>query len=156
MAKQSNQQHNHGLPQYQGMHYTPNATRQNDWQEREKREAEQAAARYNQQKWYEYQQARYDAAFPADPPAKPKKKRRVFLWVFLAVQVVFIAWLIGGAASMHGVPAQCAHYTGQTLKDCENASNVGGGIGLVLIFGLWVGVDFIMAVVYGIYRLAKR
>ena len=35
------------------------------------------------------------AAVPAEAP-NPRKKRRVFMWFFLAVQALFLAWIIVG------------------------------------------------------------
>jgi hypothetical protein len=34
--------------------------------------------------------------YAAPPPAPPRKKRRVFMWVFLAIQVIFIIWIATG------------------------------------------------------------
>ena len=36
---------------------------------------------------------------PQYPPPAPRRKRRVFLWVFLAIQAVFIIWIVAGLAS---------------------------------------------------------
>ena len=45
--------------------------------------------------------------------APPRKKRRVFLWVFLAIQVLFIVWIIAGAASGNpGVSSQVTSFCG--------------------------------------------
>jgi len=89
----------------------------------------------------------------AEPAAPPKKKRRIFLWVFLAVQVLFIVWIIGGLASSGGDATDCGTLS---QKDCNAASDVGTGIGVVLIVVFWMVVDFFMALIYGVYRLAKR
>jgi hypothetical protein len=83
----------------------------------------------------------------------PKKKRRIFLWVFLAIQALFLIWVISGAASANGTPTDCS---GLDAETCNAASDIGTGIGVVLIVILWMVVDFFMAVIYGIYRLAKR
>lgn len=107
------------------------------------------------------------------PP--PRKRRRVFLWVFLAVQVLFIAWIIGGLASSGGGPSaasqaaqQCANGGWQGLfqsqADCQvhyahalnEASAAGKGIGVALIVVFWIVVDFFLGLGYGIYRLASR
>jgi hypothetical protein len=100
--------------------------------------------------------------------APPKRKRRVFLWVFLAVQVIFIIWLIVGIASVGGginasVVAQCHHQAvtmGMTQSQCVSylggASKAGTGLGAIAIVIFWVVVDFILSVTYGIYRLARR
>jgi purine-cytosine permease-like protein len=84
----------------------------------------------------------------------PKKKRRIFLWVFLAVQVLFVAWIIAGLAGASGTPAEACE--GLSVAACNDAESIGTGIGVALIVGVWLAVDFLLAVVYGVYRLAKR
>ena len=93
---------------------------------------------------------------PADgsaPTGKPRRKRRVFLWVFLAVQALFIIWLIVGISSASGPATDCG-----TLDQpsCNDAESVGTAIGAGLIIVFWAIVDFILAVTYAIYRLTKR
>lgn len=104
----------------------------------------------------------------------PRRKRRIFLWVFLAVQVLFILWLVVGLATVHAGPTQaqlaqgcynhawyplfksqadCVKHYGGALQD---AGNTGKAIGAGLIVLLWVVVDFFMGVGYGIYKLATR
>lgn len=78
----------------------------------------------------------------APPPSPAKKKHRVFLWFFLAVQALFVLWLIVGLST--------ANTGGDAAKEAGTA------IGAALVFGLWVGVDFILGLTYGIYRLATR
>jgi hypothetical protein len=98
---------------------------------------------------------------------KAYKKRRVFLWVFLAIQVIFIIWIITGASSGGGinasVVAQChqqAAGMGMTQAQCVSflggASKAGTAVGVGLIVVVWVIVDFLVALTYGIYRLARR
>jgi hypothetical protein len=108
------------------------------------------------------------------PPQKPKRKRRVFLWVFLAVQVLFIIWLVTGLATVHSAPSTaqiaqvCGHHGWFPLfkshADCvthyggalTDAGNAGKAIGAGLIVLFWVVVDFFLGLGYGIYRLASR
>jgi len=85
------------------------------------------------------------------PPAK--KKRRIFLWVFLAVQLLFLVWIIAGITSAGGDPTDCGTLS---TEACNDAESVGTGIGVVLIVVIWMVVDFFLAVIYGIYRLASR
>ncbi|MET8676580.1 hypothetical protein ABZW18_02990 [Streptomyces sp. NPDC004647] len=80
----------------------------------------------------------------------------VFLWVFLAVQLLFLVWIITGAASSSGTPAECSGLTGDDLQLCKDANDVGTAIGVGLIVVLWVAADFILAMTYLIYRLARR
>ena len=104
----------------------------------------------------------------------PKKRRRVFLWVFLAIQALFILWLVVGVATVHTGPsaadlaAGCYHHNWWPLfksqADCvthygatlQAAGNVGKGIGAALIVVAWVVVDLLLAIPYVIYKLATR
>ena len=109
----------------------------------------------------------------AAPPRRPR--RRVFLWVFLAIQALFIIWIIAGIASKPGgtpvaqqVAQQCGNGGWQGLfksyADCtkhyavalNDAADTGKGIGVALIVVFWVVVDIILGISYGIYRLARR
>jgi hypothetical protein len=113
-------------------------------------------------------------AVQAQPP-KPRKKRRVFMWVFFAIQVIFIIWIVAGIASKGSGPSaaaqaaqQCANGGWQPLfksqADCvqhyavalNDAANTGKGIGVALIVIMWVVIDFFLGLGYGIYRLATR
>ncbi|MBK3631462.1 hypothetical protein JHN52_00510 [Streptomyces sp. MBT97] len=105
------------------------------------------------------------AAPPQGPPAgsphqggipQPKKRRRIFLWIFLVIQILFLVWVIAGAASGSGTPEDCRGLTGDNLKLCEDADDVGTTIGVGLIIGLWAAVDVILGFTYVVYRLATR
>jgi hypothetical protein len=104
---------------------------------------------------------------PSAPAAKPRKKRRVFLWVFLAIQVIFLIWVIAGGASTGGgvhseTVAYChahpsAYVSYQTcLNDYSAAGKAGTAIGVGLIIVFWFIVDVILGITYGVYRLATR
>jgi hypothetical protein len=97
--------------------------------------------------------------------AKPRKSRRVFLWFFLAVQGIFIIWLITGTtSSAHGihpdVVRQCHEQANITswgsVTACENALGRASKVGAALVVAVWVVVDFLLGITYGIYRLARR
>jgi hypothetical protein len=92
-----------------------------------------------------------DAAAP-----QARKPPRIFLWVFLALQVLFLIWVILAAASGSGTPEECRGQTGQNLQTCKDASDVGTTIGVGLIIGLWAAVDIILGFTYLIYRLGRR
>ncbi len=66
---------------------------------------------------------------PGQPP--PTKRHRVFLWVFLAIQVIFLTWVIsaGVSAPQHGVGLQ---------------------------IGLWVLTDVISSAIYATCQLPRR
>jgi hypothetical protein len=84
--------------------------------------------------------------------AAPRRKRRIFLWFFLAVQLLFVVWLVAGAGAATS-ESDCA---GLDRETCEAATAVGAGIGLFFIVMLWMIADFLLGVGYVIYRLAKR
>lgn len=99
-------------------------------------------------------------------PLEPRRKRRVFLWVFLGIQALFVVWLITGAVSTgnghaeavaycHAHPTQFLPFS-QCVSDYASGGKVGSAIGLGLIFVFWAIVDIILGVSYGIYRLARR
>ncbi|MDT9694732.1 hypothetical protein [Streptomyces sp. P17] len=90
------------------------------------------------------------------PDAEAKKpRRRVFLWIFLGVQVLFLIWIITGVIAANDDPS-CEGLTGDALELCRDAGDVGTAIGVGLIIGLWAAVDVILGVTYGIYRLSRR
>ena len=86
-------------------------------------------------------------------PAQPRRKKRVFLWVFLAIQALFIAWLVAGIAGASGTPTDCGTLDAAT---CNDAESVGTGVAVAMVVVFWMAVDFLLGVGYGIYRLAKR
>jgi hypothetical protein len=107
-------------------------------------------------------------------PAPPRRKRRVFMWVFLALQAIFLTWLIVGLVTIQTGPSHadlvsgCYHHAWYPLfksqQDCvtyyggtlNQAGQVGKTIGAGLVIGLWVAVDVILGTGYGIYRLSTR
>ncbi len=89
---------------------------------------------------------------PTAPTAPPRRRRRVFLWVFLVIQALFIAWLVSGiVGDAHGTcsPDLTAHA-------CAAAKEAGGGIAVLVIVFVWMFVDVALGVGYGIYRLSRR
>lgn len=109
---------------------------------------------------------------PDAPVARPtRKKRRVFLWVFLTIQAIFVAMLIFWATRSTGVmPGEIAQTCGsgkwyplwKSYNDCAQhsgaiaAHDVAKGIALTGTVIAWVVVDFLVTVPYVIYRLARR
>jgi hypothetical protein len=106
---------------------------------------------------------------------QPWKPHHVFLWVFLSIQAIFIIWLIFGAfGNAHSinpdVVAQCrqlvsagvtrAQSMGMTQSQCVSflggAAKTGSALGAGLVVVLWVVVDFLVGLTYGIYRLVRR
>lgn len=100
--------------------------------------------------WVPPDEAEWQAAHQ---PAPPKKQRHIFRWVFLAIQLLFLIWIIAGISSASGSTAKsCAGLTGDALNTCTTASHAGTGIGVALIIVLWVIVDIILGISYLIFR----
>jgi hypothetical protein len=125
-----------------------------------------------------YRQPGYPQQYPPQayyghqqPP--PRKRRRVFMWVFFALQALFLIWLITGLVGTgHTAPShaelisECKQFADlyKTHAQCmatqsrldSDASGTGRGIGAALIVVVWIVVDFFLGLGYGIYRLATR
>jgi hypothetical protein len=114
---------------------------------------------------------------PAQPyqQAPPRKRHHVFRWVFLAIQVIFIIWIIAGLASNGSGPTvaqqvaqQCGNGGWQGLfksyGDCtvhyghalNDATDTGKGLGVALVIVAWCVVDFLVGGTYAIWRLSTR
>ncbi|MFD5514192.1 hypothetical protein ACFWIB_41920 [Streptomyces sp. NPDC127051] len=90
------------------------------------------------------------------PTPEPEKKHRRpplgwLIWIFILVQVVFIAWLIGGT-----IATQNGGCDGLAADTCQDAKDVGPAIGIGLVILLWATVDTILGIAYAVYRLAKK
>ncbi len=120
-----------------------------------------------------YRHPQQDYAYYSDDRPPPRKRRRVFLWIFLAIQALFILWVVAGLFTKTGAPAsqvaqQCYDHRWFPLfksqADCvthfggalTTAGDVGKGIGIALVIVFWMVVDVILGVSYGVYRLATR
>lgn len=98
-----------------------------------------------QQPWPQQAQQQYQAP--------PRKRRRVFLWVFLAVQALFVLLVVLAVASGHGTAANCQNLT---QRECADAGNAGTALGAGIVVVLWMVADFLLGAGYGVYRLARR
>lgn len=91
------------------------------------------------------------ATQPWTPQAEvePKKRPRIFRWFFLAVQIGFLVWIIAG---VNDASDNCVGEVGASLEACQAGTTVGAGIGVALVIGLWLAVDFILAITWLIFR----
>ena len=92
-----------------------------------------------------------DSTVPTE--TKPKKKKRIFMWFFLAVQILFLIWIIAGIAGNSGDATDCGSLSQQA---CNDAADVGTGIGVFLILVFWVIVDVLLFIPWVIVKLARR
>ena len=74
---------------------------------------------------------------------------RVFTWVILVVNVLFLIWIISalGAAGNN-----CAGLQGDALRACQAGTAVGAGIGTIIILFLWALVDVILGILWLVTR----
>lgn len=85
------------------------------------------------------------------PPQPAARRHRVFPWIFLAIQALFIIWIISAIVSVHGTTVDCnEQYV--TQSECTNAANAGAAIGVGIIIFLWALVDVILGVGYLVMR----
>jgi hypothetical protein len=84
------------------------------------------------------------------PPARPHRRRRVFMWVILAINALFVIWIISGFIAT--AETTCTGMTGEELASCQGAEGWGKGIAVVLIIMLWAFVDVILGVLYIVTR----
>lgn len=94
--------------------------------------------------------------------------------MFLAIQAIFVLWLVVGIATVHTgashaqIVSQCYNHAWFPLyksqADCvthfggamNDAGTAGKAIGIGLIIAFWMVVDVILGVSYGVYKLATR
>lgn len=67
---------------------------------------------------------------------------RIFTWVILAVNALFLIWIIEGIATRP--------------SPTDTAANVGTAIGVGLIIGLWVAADVILGILWLVTKPKTR
>lgn len=77
---------------------------------------------------------------------------RIFTYVILVVNLIFLIWIIAGASSSNSTK-DCG---GLTSQQCNDAQNVGKGIGVAIIIVFWVLLDIILLVLWLITNRKKR
>ena|SRR5664279_3861147 len=91
---------------------------------------------------------RQSQVYVQQQPAPVKKKKvRVFTWIILAINLLFLIWLIAGITSVS--TAKC---DGLTQQNCDAAKAIGGGIGSLLVIFLWVAADVILGIIWLVTR----
>ena len=81
----------------------------------------------------------------------PKKKRPVFVWFFLAVQALYIYFVIRGIVE-GSKPVDCGPLTAES---CNNARALGTGIGIGATLLCWGVVDILMIAGWYVWRHRK-
>lgn len=86
-----------------------------------------------------------------NPPRR--KRRRVFMWFFLVIQLIFIIWIISAGVTAHS-STECS--PGLTAQECADARGAGGAVAIGLIIALWAAADIILGITYAIVRWTRR
>lgn len=83
--------------------------------------------------------------------ATHKKRRRVFFWFFMAVQLVFLVWTIAGISTGSDV-SDC---TGEFAEACKDGAELGTFVGVALVITGWMVVDIILGIGRLVYKFAR-
>ncbi len=88
-------------------------------------------------------------AYGQQPPmVQKKRKTRVFTWIILAINAIFLIWIIAGVSSVSSGKCDAT----MTVAACNSAKAIGGGIGALLIIFLWVAADVILGILWLVTR----
>lgn len=88
--------------------------------------------------------------YPVQPP---QKRRHVFRWFFIAVQVIFLIWIIAGAHAGHTSTTDCGTLS---VADCQSAKDAGTAIGVGIIIAFWIGIDIVLGIIRICVLLGRR
>lgn len=77
---------------------------------------------------------------------------RVFTWIILAINALFLVWIIAGIVGRPAA-ADCGTLSAEL---CDTAGQVGTVIGVGLIVGLWVTTDVILGILWLITQRKTR
>lgn len=75
------------------------------------------------------------------------------MWCFLAVQALFLIWIIAAVAESH---SGSVSYCGQNQLDCQSAYSDGTAIGVGLVIVFWAVVDVILVACRWVYTTARK
>ncbi|BFP51441.1 hypothetical protein SCMC78_12480 [Streptomyces sp. CMC78] len=97
----------------------------------------------------------------APPPSPPRRFPPLgwFFWVFIAIQALFVAWIVTGSIEVAKSWPECEGLAGFELELCQaetTGTEIGTALGIGFIVFLWAATDVIVGGAYAIYRLAKK
>jgi len=101
-----------------------------------------------------------DMTYPQEPtgqyqgpharqPGPVKKRVRVLTWVILAINALFLIWLVSETVYIRNTTCDHADLS------CDPAKAVGGGVGTIMIITLWVAADVILGIIWLVTRKKK-
>jgi len=92
------------------------------------------------------------------PPLRDTEKRaehkqrprwRPLTWFILAVNTLFLVWIIAG---IHSASENCNGQSGSLGQACHAGTAIGAGIGVGIIVFFWVAVDVILGIIFLVTR----
>lgn len=85
-------------------------------------------------------------------PRHARKQRRIFMWSFLAVQALYVVWIITGIHA--GATTATPGCTDPDL--CHAAAQAGTAIGAAMVVMLWVLTDIILGIGRWVVLTSRR
>jgi hypothetical protein len=81
------------------------------------------------------------------PQLAPKRKVRVFTWVILVINLLFLIGVIAAVANSH--KGTC---NGLDTPTCNSAKDAGTAIAVIIVVVFWAAVDVILGIVWLVTR----
>jgi hypothetical protein len=82
------------------------------------------------------------------PQPRPRKRRRVFMWVILGINALF---LIAVIATLN-ISSGCQGMTGDELSACQAGEGIGKGAVFLFLLFVWALVDIVLGVIFMVTR----
>lgn len=79
----------------------------------------------------------------------PKQRKRIFTWVIVGINVLFVAAIILAVVSNNGTPRNCGTLSARV---CSDANNTGAALAVTLIVIIWVVADIILGILWLVTR----
>jgi hypothetical protein len=93
--------------------------------------------------------APYGHGYPQQPaPQQPRKRRRVFMWMILAINALFLIAVIAA----FNIESSCQGMTGDELSACQAGEGIGKGLVFLFLLFVWAVVDVILGVIFVVTR----
>lgn len=78
------------------------------------------------------------------------------MWIFLAIQVLFIIMLISGIAHSASTVHGCHADQYLSAADCRNATEAGSTIGVFIVVFFWAAVGVILGISRWVYKSTRK
>jgi hypothetical protein len=86
------------------------------------------------------------------PRQQPRRRSRVFMWVILAINALFLVAVI----STFNIESSCVGKVGDELSACQAGEGIGKGLVFFALLFVWALVDIILLVIFMVTRRQLR